>query len=128
MDAGPPSRDLLAEGIRLFNDGYFFEAHEIWEEAWHLERGEPRLFLQGLIQVAAGYHHHQSGNPRGAIALFRKARAKFQGYPSPYLGIDTDALLNKVREAERQLERGGVGGDAVSIPRPTIPLPDHDRD
>jgi hypothetical protein len=29
----------------------------VWEEAWLREEGETRRLLQGLIQIAAGYHH-----------------------------------------------------------------------
>lgn len=104
MDDGPPSRDRLAEGIRLFNEGYFFEAHEIWEEAWHLERGEPRLFLQGLIQVAAGFHHFHTGNRRGAAALCRKAISKLRRYPDKYLGIEAKRLREQVESFLTRLE------------------------
>ena len=38
---------LLRRGIQLFNDGEFFECHEVLEEAWTPERGPRRLFLQG---------------------------------------------------------------------------------
>ena len=44
----PHGLDPIQEGIRLFNDEYFFEAHEVLEDVWKQEHGEPRLFLQGL--------------------------------------------------------------------------------
>ena len=33
-------------GIDLFNDGYYWEAHEVWEGLWHAcgLRGQPRAF------------------------------------------------------------------------------------
>ncbi|MBK6940794.1 MAG: DUF309 domain-containing protein [Planctomycetes bacterium] len=42
-------------GFDLFNRGYFWEAHEVWEEAWHRvpPRSPVRLLLQALIQIAA---------------------------------------------------------------------------
>jgi uncharacterized protein len=45
-------------GCDLYNHGYWWEAHEIWEDLWHqaARQPQPRLqhaFLQGLIQVAA---------------------------------------------------------------------------
>src|SRR3972149_3526254 len=66
----------FAQGIRLFNEEYFFEAHEHLEDLWHVERGEPRLFLQGLIQVCAAFHHFQNGNLAGAVALLLARRAR----------------------------------------------------
>src|SRR5262249_32877936 len=50
------TRAALAEGRRLFNAGRFFEAHEVWESAWLLEEAEIKTLLQGLIQIAAGFH------------------------------------------------------------------------
>ncbi|MGQ0796740.1 MAG: DUF309 domain-containing protein [Methanobacteriota archaeon] len=119
MDEAAPPPDLLQEGIRLFNERYFFEAHEVWEDLWRRERGEPRLFLQGLIQVAAGFHHYRSGNVRGALALMDKALAKLRRYPPYYMGVDSDSLLAAVQRARDLLSKpqGSHGGD------PDIPIP-----
>ena len=59
---------LLEDGIVLFNRGQFFEAHEVWEDAWRRARGEDEVFLHGLIQVAAGFHKLQCGQPSGGQA------------------------------------------------------------
>ena len=42
-------------GGRLFNAGYYWEAHEVWEELWHAEgrRGPTAEVLKGLIKLAA---------------------------------------------------------------------------
>src|SRR3990172_1728998 len=100
---GPPPADPLAQGIRLFNAGFFFEAHEVLEDAWHVERGEPRRFLQGLIQLCAGYHHWANGNPVGAASLFGKAIEKFQEYPDEYMGVDLGALRVRITDAQAPL-------------------------
>jgi hypothetical protein len=116
----PASGDSLGEGVRLFNEGFFFEAHEIWEELWRREHGESRMFVQGLIQVAAGYHHHRNGNPTGAVALFRKALAKLRRYPGRYMGIDLESLRDVVEGAEAFLSRreaSAQGGNIVPIPQ-----------
>ncbi len=65
----PHGLDPIEEGIRLFNDRYFFEAHEVLEGVWREEHGELRFFLQGLIQICAAYHHTQNGNSIGAVTL-----------------------------------------------------------
>lgn len=63
------SRALQA-GRRLFNARRFFEAHEVWEEAWLRETGDTRRLLQALIQIAAGYHHaFERGRPHGCVRL-----------------------------------------------------------
>ena len=51
------------EGVRQFNAGQWWEAHEAWEGPWARAQGEERAFLQALILLAAALHkrwHHGS--------------------------------------------------------------------
>jgi uncharacterized protein len=73
MDAHP---DLLIEGVRLFNSGHYWHAHEQWEQLW-LHALEPDATLyKGIIQTAAALVHWQRGNPRGLRRNWAKARPK----------------------------------------------------
>ena len=119
-DGEAPAFDPIADGIRLFNEEYFFEAHEVLEDAWRVERGEPRLFLQGLIQVCAGYHHFQNGNFVGAITLLERGADKMRRYPPRYLGIDAAALIAHIDGDRTRLEavqRGQTGATTLAFPR-----------
>ncbi len=42
-------------GVALFNAGYYWEAHEVWEELWHAcgRRGTTADVLRALIKLAA---------------------------------------------------------------------------
>ena len=42
-------------GVDLYNQGYYWEAHEAWEDLWRQVETDtrPRRFLQGLIQCTA---------------------------------------------------------------------------
>jgi uncharacterized protein len=95
--------DPIQEAIRLFNEEHFFEAHEVLEEVWRIERGEPRLFLQGLIQVCAAYHHFQNGNLVGAITLLERGSDKMRPYSQHYLGIDVGRLLAHIDRDREQI-------------------------
>jgi predicted metal-dependent hydrolase len=45
------TQGALAEGLRRYDAGEFFNAHEAWGTVW-LQAQEPdKTFLQGLIQV-----------------------------------------------------------------------------
>ena len=102
--ADGPGLDPIQEGIRLFNEEYFFEAHEVLEEVWRQEHGEPRLFLQGLIQVCAAYHHFQNGNQVGAITLLQRGADKMRHYPPRYLGIDASGLIAHIDRNRGRIE------------------------
>ena len=116
--------DRIRDGLRLFNERYFFEAHEVLEDVWHRDRGPSRLFLQGLIQLCAGFHHYQNGNPRGAAELLQRGSDKMRRYPDEYLGLDAKALLVRVDACRAVVERVRDGQDPPGdLEFPTIPLP-----
>lgn len=116
--------DRIRDGLRLFNERYFFEAHEVLEDVWHREHGEPRLFLQGLIQICAGFHHFQNGNPRGAAELLQRGTDKMRKYPDEYLGLDAKSLLSQVEACRQRVERVRDGLEPSSdLEFPTIALP-----
>lgn len=74
MKVGPLQRDALEKGISLFNEGKYFDAHEIGECLWLRARNvRERHFLQGLIMAAGAFHHARKLECRGAIALLVKS-------------------------------------------------------
>ena len=106
-------REILDRGIALFNHSAFFEAHEVLEDVW---RGAPeaeKRFLQGLIQIAVGLHHHSNGNLDGACSLLARGAANLKGYQDDFGGIDVPSL----REAAL------AWSEALRRSEPTPPLP-----
>ncbi|HEY0591496.1 MAG TPA: DUF309 domain-containing protein [Thermoanaerobaculia bacterium] len=90
---------ILARGVDLFNRGAYWEAHEAWEELWLDAGPELRRFVQGLIQLAAAWHHVRRGNRRGAERLFRSGLEKLSAYPTRYAGIDVSDAVACARSA-----------------------------
>lgn len=84
------------EGVRLFNAGEWFEAHEVWETLWHTLAGERRAFVQGLIQCAVVLEHVRRGNPRGALTMLERARARLEAAPARCMGVDGRKLLGEI--------------------------------
>jgi predicted metal-dependent hydrolase len=74
-------------GILLFNEGDFFEAHEVWESVWMDAAGDERKIYQGLIQAAVGLLHFGNGNLRGAVKLYQSAHDYMKNLPTPFLGL-----------------------------------------
>lgn len=91
----------LEQGRAAFNRGQYFEAHELWEEVWHELAGAERIFVQGLIQIAAGLHHLGQHRPGPAAGLLRKGLEKiFAEVPAPLAHLHVEALA---RAGERLL-------------------------
>ena len=75
----PQDRTDFHRGIRLFNQARFWEAHEAWEAVWLRHPEDGRYFVQGLIQVAAGYHQLRRKIYRGFLIHLHRAQAPWKG-------------------------------------------------
>jgi uncharacterized protein len=95
--------DLYLRGIKLFNSGAYFEAHEVLEDAWRAAPRHEKKFLQGLIQIAVGLHHHSKGNVVGARSLLSRAARNLSGYPEDFGGIQLPELLHSLAEWQHAL-------------------------
>ncbi len=114
-------RETLARGADLFNRGLYWEAHEAWEELWLELEDEPKLFVQGLIQVAAaGHKAFVQKQPRGCVKLLTSALEKLDRVPPDSYEVETRRFLPAVHrmldEARRWLE-----GDVTDLHRALVP-------
>jgi len=112
----------ILRGIELFNEGRFYEQHEVIEHEWHAERGPLRRLYQGILQIGVGFHHTQRGNYRGAVQLLENGIAKVSDFTPYALGIDTESLVDEVQMCLDQLIALGPDGIAAFDPAmiPTI--------
>ena len=94
----------LAEGLRFYRAGKFFDAHEAWESVWLTAPQPEKTFLQGLIQVTVAFHHLYRDNPLGTQRLLHSALRKLESYPADFGGIDVTILCNDIRERLHSLE------------------------
>jgi predicted metal-dependent hydrolase len=97
----------VEHGIGLFNAGKFWHAHEAWELVWQRQSADERLFFQGLIQLAAAYHHLVTERSRnGYLNNLRKSRAILRVFAPEYIGVRVTPLLGAIEAA---LEGAGAG-------------------
>ena len=113
----PDHQTPLITGIAQFNDHDFWHAHESWEELWLAAEGDRKQFLQGLIQLAAAYHHVKRGtSPRGAVRLFDAALRRLQPFPEGYERVNrTDACATA--RIHREQVVNGVRIEADQYPK-----------
>ena len=79
--------EAFRQGLEEFNAERFFEAHEAWEQVWLASAGTEKRFLQGIIQIAAAFHHYQRGNRRGACSLLKAGLRRLRDLPADQGGI-----------------------------------------
>ena len=117
-------RKLYLDGIRLFNGHEYFDAHEAWEDVWHMAYGVKHDFYQGLIQCAVALEHYRRSNPRGVVSLFKSYQPKFEHVPPVFMGLDVAKFLAEMRESLRPVveadplpEKGAIELDVTRVPK-----------
>lgn len=100
----PDFKQHFLEGIEHFNSRRFWEAHEAWETLWLEAESDLEQFLQGLIQVAAAYHHIQRGTFRGAPRLFAAGLRRLEPFPMLCCGVDRTDVDAAARRHWKWLE------------------------
>jgi predicted metal-dependent hydrolase len=104
--------EVFRRGLEEFNTERFFEAHEVWEEVW-LGSAEPeKRFLQGIIQIAAAFHHYQRGNLLGTRSLLEAGLNRLRDFPADQGGISLDLLCVAAGEWATALHSGQDPGRA----------------
>ncbi|MGH7962678.1 MAG: DUF309 domain-containing protein [Candidatus Binatia bacterium] len=116
-----PHPSLLFRGIEEFNQGHFFEAHELWEELWNETVGEEKRFYQGLVQIAAGYHKLSLAQYRGAYKLLDRGRQILAALPRDHVNVDLAPLLATVATLVQSLAAGQA---LTAVQAPTVRLLD----
>ena len=90
MAEEPQADPRFQKAVELFNDGEWYDAHDVFEELWHETADPHRRSLQGVLQVAVAQLHLQRDNRRGATILFGEACLLYTS-PSP-----RDATLSRM--------------------------------
>ena len=112
----PEFAPAFVRGVEHFNALEFWDAHEAWEELWLVAETDVEQFLQGLIQVAAAYHHVKRGTFRGAVRLFDAGLARLANFPDGFCGLDRKAVESAAR-AHQTLAKEERRLDALDFPK-----------
>ena len=117
-------KKLYLDGIELFNSHEFFEAHEVWEDIWHMAYGIKHEYYQGIIQCSVALEHYRRSNPRGVLSLFKSYNKHFVSVPSPFMGLEVRAFLKRMHEILRPVieadplpEKGQIELDVSQAPK-----------
>jgi uncharacterized protein len=96
----------LLEGVERFNAEEFWHAHESWERAWLTASGDDKLFLQGLIQLAAAYHHVKRGTYSGGLRLFDAALEKLGKFAPGHEGVNRNDAVEAASRHRKKIADG----------------------
>ncbi len=100
----------MEEAACLFNEGLFFEVHEVLEAVWLRQGEHTRPLLQGLIQIAVAFHHLENRNLKGSLSLLREGQEKVKEYRPARFGLELDQFLKQTDRCYHSIE--SLGKDA----------------
>ena len=98
--AGAPPQDYYAAFFQLWNAQKYYEAHDVLEQLWLVEKNaELARFYQALIQAAGAFVHlqknfEQPSHPkhgrrlRPATRLFELALRNLEDFPNEFQALD----------------------------------------
>lgn len=113
--------EQFLEGLRLFNKGYHWEAHEAWEDVWReLEGGDAKTFAQAFVQVAAGYSFVASARVSSAKYLFEKSSEKLRQFEHIECDLDIKPLVAELQQALDSMNGGTTLQAKLKIPVITL--------
>lgn len=113
-------------GLDLYNHGYPWEAHEVWETLWRqAPPGDPvRTMLQGLIQCAAAVVHARAGRVTGQRRLAQRAWTRFEAV---HAAVGPRCLCIDVAGLAQAMRGYALARDAGDWPRIMLAAPGLDR-
>jgi uncharacterized protein len=97
-----------AQGLRLFNAGEYFEAHEALEAAWNEEKSRVRDLYRGILQIAVVYLHITRRNYNGAIKVYARSQRWIKDWPAVCRGIQVEELRRDAAAAIMEVRRLGM--------------------
>lgn len=103
-----PLHPQAAQGLRLFNAGEYFEAHEALEDAWNAEKGQVRELYRGILQIAVVYLHVTRGNYNGAIKVYGRSQRWIKDWPDICRGIYVGELRKDAETVITEVQRLGM--------------------
>jgi hypothetical protein len=125
-DADFAQNQTYRYALDLFNQGYYWEAHEAWESLWHAagRTGVTADFLKGLIKLAAAGVKATEGRPLGITRHATSAAGLFlfvgKTVGDLYGGLSLSRLESAAQEIAREAARLAASDSPPATPR--LPL------
>ncbi len=105
-------KELLIKASEMWNRGNFYEAHEVLEEVWHLQRDtQARECYQGIIRLALVLHYVYEGDREKALRILRKALPQLTNCKCKLsinlheLALFAGELVDKLKSKEKDIPK-----------------------
>ena len=94
--------------FECFNRQLFYEAHDVLEDLWLVDRKGPNYaYYKGLIQLAGAFVHLQKERLKPSAALFRLAQNNLKQYPVRHDHFNVAVAQDLISRWLGELEENG---------------------
>jgi predicted metal-dependent hydrolase len=108
----------LREGIRLFNDGRFFDCHELLEGFYQETEEVNKAFLEGLIELAAAFRLFcDFGEVKGPVRMIYQALIRLENFQPVFLQIRVKDLFKAAEAWAKAAEAPEAKPSTSTIPK-----------
>lgn len=116
--------EAYLEGFRLFDAGYYWESHEVWEGLWHAagRKGPVADMLKALIKLAAAGVKVREGVPGGVATHANRASEIFMELThfagAEFMGLSLPGLVDfaeRVKSGSAILGSGSIEDPVVVV-------------
>jgi uncharacterized protein len=110
--------DRLRQGVELFNEGRFFESHEILEGFYQDTDEAHKPFLEGLIQLAVAFRlFNEFAEIKGPVRMIYQALIRMENYQPAFLQIRVKDLSEAMEAWAKTAEAAGAAPASQTIPK-----------
>jgi len=107
-DCTSPLHPNALLGLKHFNAGEYFEAHEELETAWRAETGEIRDLYKGILLAGVTYLHITRLNYAGAVKVYERSQKWLNKWPDTCRGVDVLRLRTDLDVVIAEVRRLGA--------------------
>lgn len=104
---GKEGAPLFLKGVKLFNEGKHWEAHELFEDVWRLQEGDAKKLAQGFVQMAAAFSYIRKKRFESIIYLFDKSSEKLIATMHLLPESNIPHLVDVMNRAKGEVQRLG---------------------
>ncbi len=121
MTCNEPLPHHAVQGLKKFNQGKYFEAHDLLELAWVEDQSPGRDLYRAILQVSVAYYQILRGNYNGAAKMFLRVRKWIDPLPDSCRGIN----IKKLRQEARAINQAmiALGPENISEIDPDMMKP-----
>ena len=96
----------VRQGLSLFKQDAYYQAHEEFETAWRKTQPPEREFYRALLQISGGFYRLTQNRPTAAIKFFKHALNWLAYFPDTHLGFNIRLLKKDLNLIISTIEQG----------------------